>query len=247
MGGEFTPEAGRARNARKTSVDQESTRLPPEGSGPQENNESTSEKAVGQPSLQQGYDGRVIDQGGQPISEDPDVTLDVSSLEIDELKLDVKNLRHRTSLQAELADMVKLNVGVEAVLDGAKLEVKGVDAQTLLKANLDNVRAILNHALDTIDNNPQILQDIARITEETAGTGERTLEGAAGMIGDTPDQETDEGTESPQAETEGASGEPDATSAARRKAEEMGVDLSRIEGTGTGGRIVLRDVIKATK
>ena len=221
--------------------------MSPEGSGSQETNESMSEKTGEQAVPEQEYDGRVIDQGGQPISEEPDVTLDVSSLEIEELKLDVKNLRHRTSLQAELADMVKLNVGVEAVLEGAKLELKGVDAQTLLKANLDNVRAILSQALDTIDNNPQILQDIARIAEQTAGTGERALEGAAGTMGDTPDRETDEGTEGPQAETEGASGEPDATSAARRKAEETGVDLSRIEGTGTGGRIVLRDVIKATE
>jgi pyruvate/2-oxoglutarate dehydrogenase complex dihydrolipoamide acyltransferase (E2) component len=221
--------------------------LSPEGAGLQETNESTSEKTGEQAVPEQEYDGRVIDHGGQPISEEPDVTLDVSSLEIEELKLDVKNLRHRTSMQAELADMVKLNVGVEAVLDGAKLELKGVDAQTLLKANLDNVRAILSHALDTIDNNPQILQDIARIAEETAGTGERTLEGAAGVIGDTPEEESDEGTEGPQTETESASGEPDATNAARRKAEEMGVDLTRIEGTGSGGRILLRDVNKATE
>ena len=220
--------------------------MPPEGSGPQETNESTSEKTGERAILPQEYDGRVMDQGGQPIREDPDVTLDVSSLEIEELKLDVKNLRHRTSLQAELADMVKLNVGVEAVLDGAKLELKGVDAQTLLKANLDNVRAILSQALDTIDNNPQILQDIARIAEETAGTGERALEGAAGVIGDTPEEKTGESAQGPQTETED-SGAPNATEAARRKAEELGIDLSQVKGTGSGGRILLRDVKKAAE
>jgi pyruvate/2-oxoglutarate dehydrogenase complex dihydrolipoamide acyltransferase (E2) component len=220
--------------------------LSPEGAGLQETNESTSEKTGEQAVPEQEYDGRVIDHGGQPISEEPDVTLDVSSLEIEELKLDVKNLRHRTSMQAELADMVKLNVGIEAVLDGAKLELKGVDAQTLLKANLDNVRAILSHALDTIDNNPQILQDIARIAEETAGTGERALEGAAGVIGDTPEEETSEGAEGPQTETED-SGEPDATEAARRKAKELGLDLLQVRGTGSGGRILLRDVKKAAE
>jgi pyruvate/2-oxoglutarate dehydrogenase complex dihydrolipoamide acyltransferase (E2) component len=35
---------------------------------------------------------------------------------------------------------------------------------------------------------------------------------------------------------------PEATDAARRKAEELGVDLSRVEGSGDGGRILLRDV-----
>jgi pyruvate/2-oxoglutarate dehydrogenase complex dihydrolipoamide acyltransferase (E2) component len=194
----------------------------------------------------QEYDGRVVDQGGEPVGQDPDVLVDVPSLKAEQLTLDVENLRHRTSMQAELADMVKLNVGVEAVLDGAKLELKGVDAQTLLKANLDNVRAILSHALDTIDNNPQILQDIARIAEETAGTGERALEGAAGVIGDTPEEETSEGAEGPQTETED-SGEPDATEAARRKAKELGLDLLQVRGTGSGGRILLRDVKKAAE
>ena len=36
-----------------------------------------------------------------------------------------------------------------------------------------------------------------------------------------------------------------ATPAAERKAEELGVDLSEIEGTGSGGRITVKDVTKA--
>jgi len=220
--------------------------LSAEGSGPQETNESTSGKTSQRAIPGQEHDGRLMYQGEQPGSEDADVTLDVPSLKVEEIMLDVENLRHRTSMQAELADMVKLNVGVETVVDGAKLELRGVDAQTLLKAKLDNVRAILSQALDTIDNNPEILQDIARISRETAGTGERALEGAAGAIGDVPDEETAE--ESVSSQTENAStDEPDATEAARRKAEELGLDLSQLEGTGAGGRILLRDVKQAAK
>jgi pyruvate/2-oxoglutarate dehydrogenase complex dihydrolipoamide acyltransferase (E2) component len=37
--------------------------------------------------------------------------------------------------------------------------------------------------------------------------------------------------------------EPRATNAARRKAEELGVDLSQIQGTGSGGLITIRDVV----
>lgn len=220
--------------------------MSPERSNPQKTDSSSSEGGGEHTFFEREYDGRVVDQEGEPVGEDPDVTLDVPSLEVEELKLDVENLRARISLQAELADMVKLNVGVHAEVDEVKLEVKGLDAQVLLKANLDNVREILNQALDTLDNNPQLLQDIARIAEETASTGERALEGAAGEIGDAPEEETDEDTEGPQTETEGA-GEPDATDAARRKAEELGVDLSQVEGTGSGGRILVRDVNKAAR
>src|SRR5215204_6244818 len=222
------------------------SRVSPEGSNPQKTDESSSERAGERTVSEQEYDGRVVDQAGQPVGEDPDVSLDVPSLKVEELMLDVENLRHRTSMQAELADMVKLNVGVETVVDGAKLELRGVDAQMFLKAKLDNVRAILSETLDTIDNNPDILQDIARIAEETAGTGDRVLEGAAGAIGEVPEEEPAEDSESSQAEKASAD-EPDATEAARRKAEEMGLDLSQVEGTGAGGRILLSDVKQAAQ
>jgi hypothetical protein len=220
------------------------SRVSPEGSNSQKTDEAWVERGGERTTPEQEYDGRVVDHGGKPVGEDPDVLLDVPSLKVEQLMLDVENLRHRTSMQAELADMVKLNVGVETVLDGAKIDLKGVDAQALLKANLDNVRAILSEALDTIDKNPEILQDIARIAEKTAGTDERALTGAAGAIGEMPEEETDERTEGPRTEKEDA-GEPDATDAARRKAEELGIDLSRVEGTGAGGRILHRDVKKA--
>jgi pyruvate/2-oxoglutarate dehydrogenase complex dihydrolipoamide acyltransferase (E2) component len=38
-----------------------------------------------------------------------------------------------------------------------------------------------------------------------------------------------------------------ATDAASRKAEELNVDLSSVEGTGQGGRITVGDVVKASR
>jgi pyruvate/2-oxoglutarate dehydrogenase complex dihydrolipoamide acyltransferase (E2) component len=217
----------------------------PGGAGPQETNESSSKRASRRAIFEQEYDGRTVNQEGQPVSDDPDLTLDVPSLEVEELNLDVENLRARISLQAELADMVKLNVGLEADVDKVKLEAKGVEAQVLLKAGLDNVRVILSQALDALDNNPQILEDLLRTSENTAG-GERALEGAATTVEDPPQQGADEDAEGSETER-GSAAEPYATAAARRKAEELGLDLSRVEGTGSGGRILLRDVKKAAK
>src|SRR5215212_6798371 len=52
-----------------------------------------------------------------------------------------------------------------------------------------------------------------------------------------------------EASTPGEAGEQEdkaqATPAAERKAEELGVDLSQIEGTGSGGRITVKDVREA--
>ena len=54
-----------------------------------------------------------------------------------------------------------------------------------------------------------------------------------------------------EASTPGEVGEqkdkPRATPAAERKAEDLGVELSQIEGTGSGGRITVKDVTEAAK
>ena len=54
-----------------------------------------------------------------------------------------------------------------------------------------------------------------------------------------------------EASTPGEAGEQKdkalATPAAERKAEDLGVDLSQIEGTGSGGRITVKDVMGAAK
>jgi len=42
-------------------------------------------------------------------------------------------------------------------------------------------------------------------------------------------------------------GEPEVTEAASNKARELGVDLSGVKGTGSGGRIIVRDVAKAAR
>jgi hypothetical protein len=41
--------------------------------------------------------------------------------------------------------------------------------------------------------------------------------------------------------------QPNATEAAKRKAKELGVELSRVEGSGTNGRITVKDIVGAAK
>jgi pyruvate/2-oxoglutarate dehydrogenase complex dihydrolipoamide acyltransferase (E2) component len=38
---------------------------------------------------------------------------------------------------------------------------------------------------------------------------------------------------------------PKATEAAQRKAEELGIDLSQIEGSGAGGLITIKDMVQS--
>ena len=251
--------------------------------------------------------------GDPPAAQDPDVLLDVPALGVEELHLEVESLKARISVQAELADMVKLNVGVDVDLGKVKLGVKGLDAQVLLKVKLDNIRAILEQALEAVDRDPSILdrltgethrkdrepsedgrprdrvgtgdqaeQTVRRTVDESGNVRETMLDGSGNVLeesasGDLADLPLEEEYRDEEDRTIGRArddagnvveeeldergnvagfigfvganevGRREATEAAERKAREMGVDLSGVGGTGSGGRILVRDVKEAAK
>ena len=100
---------------------------------------------------------------------EPDVLLDVDELRVDEISLDVETLTARVSLQADIADLLHLHVGVDATLGGVKLTIKGVEAKVLLKVRLDNVARIIDRVFDTIDNNPEIIGQVTGLVGQAAG------------------------------------------------------------------------------
>lgn len=304
--------------------------MSPEGSGPRQANEPSSESTSEQAGFGQESEDYAANQNKQ-LGVDPDVVLDVPVLNIDELDLEVEDLRAHVSLRAELADLVKINVGIDVYLDKVKLEIKGVEAQALLKIRLESVLKTLDRALDAVDRNPQILGEYARSTDQSArdtnqaardaGQGARqparlaeaapgridaVTEGDGGRLGasgdvtDTVFRESN-GVEGEEAKSNLADlqieeeyvdergrivgrardesgnvveevldeeggvldpGEPkeaedsrereadskvEATEAARRRANETGVKLSRVKGTGSGGRILVKDVERAAR
>jgi pyruvate/2-oxoglutarate dehydrogenase complex dihydrolipoamide acyltransferase (E2) component len=240
------------------------------------------------------------------------VLLDVPQLEVEKITLEVDSLRAHVSVLAELANLVSLSVGADVRLARVKLEIVGVRAQALLKVRLEDVRAILEKALDTVAEHPEILeilgQTLSEVLRETLGAARATLEEALeGLeVGDTVDdalkgkleevrtaledvlegqggeaqetldesgrtvrrvveesgsvveqtlnqsgEVTEETLVGDASTTEGAAGEEEgearATPAAERRARELGVDLSSVEGTGSGGRITVRDVQNAAQ
>jgi hypothetical protein len=123
-----------------------------------------------------------------PARQDVDVILDVSELEVDRIKLTVKDLRAHVSVLAELASLLYLQVGVHARLAEVELEIEGVRAKVLLKVRLDDVRAILKHALETVAEHPEILRILTRALDELVmgrlGDALSTLEGVLGGLED---------------------------------------------------------------
>jgi pyruvate/2-oxoglutarate dehydrogenase complex dihydrolipoamide acyltransferase (E2) component len=252
--------------------------------------------------LDQRYEGYTPNLNEEPGGDEPDVLLDVPVLNVEELNLEVEDLTAHVSLRAELADLVKINVGVDVQLGKIDLEIKGLEAQALLKVRLEKILSTLDRALGAIEKTPQILdgalrsvsgtpQDADQTTQLTEGTirrGSPTTE-RGGQAADSPLDETgseaaardftdlqieeeyldeqgrivgrardefgnmvektldEQGNVSERAEDLENGGEVRATDAARRKARELGIRLSEVEGTGSGGRILVRDVQTAAR
>ncbi len=117
--------------------------------------------------------------------------------------------------------------------------VKGVEAQALLKVRLDNVRAIFSEVLESLQHNPRFFRDSSGTTDQGTGPSRETTRDVLGAA---------EPAERDGAATDEANARKvEATNAAREKARELGLDLSPLEGTGSGGRIILRDVQRAAR
>ncbi|MFD5747492.1 hypothetical protein [Streptomyces sp. NPDC127033] len=127
-------------------------------------------------------DGDVPDKGPT------DVYLDVPVLNVDEIQLDVKDLRAHVSLNAEVLDLLKLSVGADVALGSVELDIKGVEAQAQLKVRLHNVATIVNRVLTTIDRNPEILTQLSKglgqaVEEVGSGAGSAVKEIGSGTGG----------------------------------------------------------------
>ena len=114
--------------------------------------------STGELAERQGHTGRHGD--GEGPSGEPDVLLHVPELRVDEIILDVEDLRAHVSVQADVLNLLRLRVGADVQLGGVHLEIRGVEAQALLKVRLDKVAEIINRVLATIDRNPEIIDQI---------------------------------------------------------------------------------------
>jgi hypothetical protein len=138
-------------------------------------------------------DYSVLDPADVPAG--PDVLLDVPVVKVDEIDIEVDDLRAQVAVMAEVRDLVQLSVGVDVSLGKVDLKIEGVEAQALLKARLDNVSRILERVLLSLDRNPELLQSIGQAVERVGegsgrllgGTGEAVEhvgEGAEGAVQD---------------------------------------------------------------
>lgn len=106
---------------------------------------------------------------------DPDVLIDIPVVKVDSIHFELDDLEAHVALQAKVLELVKLNVGVDISLGKVKLDIKGVEAQALLKVRLDHVTAIVDRVLTTVDRNPELVESIGRAVSNVGEGAGHTL------------------------------------------------------------------------
>jgi pyruvate/2-oxoglutarate dehydrogenase complex dihydrolipoamide acyltransferase (E2) component len=75
-------------------------------------------------------------------------------------------------VKANVLNLVKLNVGIDVHLSRVKLDIKGLEAEAVLKARLDHVTAIVDRLMTSLDRNPELVEGLSRaISEIGQGAG----------------------------------------------------------------------------
>jgi len=113
----------------------------------------------------------------------PDVLLDVPNLSVEQLTIEVNNLQADLALNARLANILSLSAGANASIDRVHIELRGVRAQATLIVRLDNVRAIIERTLQTLDNNPQLVTQLLNTVDNTVNTVGGVANNAVGTVG----------------------------------------------------------------
>jgi len=90
----------------------------------------------------------------------PDIVLNVPNVSVDQINFEINNLSARVALDAAVAqNAVQLFVGVDVHLERVKLTIDNIQACAQLIVRLDNVRKIVDRALEAVDSDkhPSVL------------------------------------------------------------------------------------------
>jgi hypothetical protein len=73
--------------------------------------------------------------------------------------VDVENLKAKLDVDARVSGLVEIRAGIVAEVGSLKMQLEGVESSTRLVVRLDNVTRILEHALEAVDENPDLATD----------------------------------------------------------------------------------------
>ena len=137
-----------------------------------------------------------------------------------------------------------------AQLESLAEQMPSEEAQAQIQELVDSYEAIESSLdqsaqdLGVEDAVNQAFQQVREAVGTVAGQAQEVVGGTAQQAQEVAGQATQQ---TQQAAGGGGQEDPDATEGARQRADELGVDLSQVKGSGAGGRITIKDVQSAAK
>jgi pyruvate/2-oxoglutarate dehydrogenase complex dihydrolipoamide acyltransferase (E2) component len=132
---------------------------------------------------------------------------------------------------------------VKRAAEEAKDESQEINATDAARRRAEELGIDLAQVEGTGSGGVITVMDVTELAEQTAQETAETAGQAVQQVGQAADGATQALGQA--VDRNGSEEEPKATNAAKRKAEELGVDLSDIQGSGAGGLITIKDVVQA--
>jgi hypothetical protein len=124
--------------------------------------------------------------GGTPRSQsypEFDVVLDIPNVCVGKIFLKVDSLTARLSLNAQVANLLRVNAGADVHIGSVDLTIQGVQGRVLLLVDLDDVVHVVDQTLTFIDNHPEIVNQLTGTLQNVAGAAGGLVGGVLGALG----------------------------------------------------------------
>ena len=151
------------------------------------------------------------------------------------IKSQIQNYREQFEQYSEQLPEGDAQAQIQEMVDSYS-EIEGTMDQAAQDAGVEDE---MNQAAQ------QTQQQIQEVAQGAAQQAQDTAGQAAGQAQDAAGQAAQQGQQAAGGQ-QGGEQQPNATNAAQLKAQQLGVDLSQVQGSGAGDRITVRDVIGAS-
>ena len=98
-----------------------------------------------------------------------DVVLDIPNVCVERIFLKVDSVTARIALNAQVANLLRVNAGADVLIGNVDLTIQGVRAQALLLVDLDDVVRAVDQTLTFVDNHPEVVNQLTSTVANVGG------------------------------------------------------------------------------
>ena len=98
-----------------------------------------------------------------------DVVLDIPNVCVEKIFLKVDSVTARLALNAQVANLLRVNAGADILIGSVDLTIQGVRAQALLLVDLDDVVHVVDQTLTFVDNHPEVVNQLTSTVANVGG------------------------------------------------------------------------------